>query len=157
MSKISSSEDLYRQLVEDGEDSWLLSLLAFAIAEEQRMDWMKHTREQEGVFPDTEAIKDWYQQQPPNVMSRARGDAENVLQQYVDEVLEEVLANERREIMESAIVREIREVRRLWPQFGINVAGGLVGAFLFAAMLATLAFIIFVDPSPLQFGHGVAK
>ena len=75
---------------------------------------------------------------------------ENVLQQYVDEVLEEVLTNERREIMESAIVREIREVRRLWPQFGINVAGGLVGAFLFAALLATVAFIVFVDPSPFN-------
>ena len=106
MPKISNSEDLYRHLVEDGEDSWLLSLLAFAIAEEQRMDWMKHSREQDGVFPNTEAIKDWYQQQPPSVLSRARGDAENVLQQYVDEVLEEVLTNERREIMESAIVRE---------------------------------------------------
>ena len=157
MPKISNSEDLYRHLVEDGEGSWLLSLLAFAIAEEQRMDWMKHSREQDGVFPNTEAIKDWYQQQPPSVLSRARGDAEIVLQQYVDAVLEEVLTNERREIMESAIVREIREVRRLWPQFGINVAGGLVGALLFAALLATVAFIVFVDPSPLQFGHSVTK
>ena len=42
MPKISNSEDLYRHLVEDGEDSWLLSLLAFAIAEEQRMDWMRY-------------------------------------------------------------------------------------------------------------------
>ena len=157
MPNISSSEDLYRQLVEDGEDSWLLSLLAFAIAEEQRMDWMKHSRNQDGVFPDTEAIKNWYQQQPSSVIFRARGDAENVLQQYADEVLEEVLANERREILESTIVREVREVRRFWPQFGINVAGGLVSAFLFAALLAIIVFIVFMDSSPLQFGHGITK
>ncbi|MCY4556424.1 MAG: hypothetical protein OXF79_08615 [Chloroflexi bacterium] len=157
MPKLSSSEDLYRQLVEDGNDSWLLGLLAFAIAEEQRMDWMKHSKNQHGVFPDTEAIKDWYQQQPSSFITRAKGDAENVLRQYADEVLEEVLANERREILESTIVREIREVGKFWPQFGSNVAGGLASAFLFAALLAITAFIVLMDSSPLQLGLGTTQ
>ena len=129
MPKISSSEDLFRQLVEEGEDGWLLGLLAFAIAEEQRMDWMKHLRERNGESPDAEEIEGWYQQQPPNILLRAKSDAENVLGQYADEVLEQVLPTERREILESAIVREMREVRKFWPQFGINVAGGSLPHF----------------------------
>lgn len=56
-------------------------------------------------------------------------------------------------VAESALVSEIRSIRRFWPQFGVSVAGGMASAFAFAAMLAVLAFIVWQDPSPIDMGR----
>lgn len=38
----SSSDDIYRELVEDSDESWLYGLVAYAVVEEQRIEWAKH-------------------------------------------------------------------------------------------------------------------
>ena len=152
MAQLSSSADVYRELVEESEENWLLGLVAFAIVEEQRIEWMKHFYENNGGPATTADIQDWYEQQPPGVLLRAKGDAENTLQAYADDVLQEVLEAERRDVAEGVIVSEIRLTRRPWPQFGINVAAGLVSATLFAATLTIVAFIVLQDVSPISFG-----
>lgn len=42
MRKLTGSDDTHRILVEEAEHSWTLGLLAFAIMEDRRFDWMKH-------------------------------------------------------------------------------------------------------------------
>ena len=88
-------------------------------------------------------------------MLRAKGTAENALQLYADEVLQEILETERREVSEVVIVREIQLARRFWPQFGINVAAGLASAVLFAAVLILVAIIVLTEVSPVNFWKGV--
>jgi hypothetical protein len=140
-------------MVEESDQSWLLGLLAFAIVEEQRIEWMKHFAEHNGRTPNEVDLRNWYEQQPEGVLRRATGEAENALQLFADDVLQEVLEVERRRVAEGVIVNEIRLVRRFWPQFGISAAGGFVSALVFAALLAIIAFVVWQGPSPVQLGR----
>lgn len=149
MPQITSSEDAYRELVEEAEEDWLYGLVAFAIVEEQRIEWMKHHEKHNGAVPTGEDVRSWYLQQPENVLLRAKGTAENALQLYADDVLQAVLETERREVADGVIVGEIRSGRRFLPQFGINVAGGLASALLFTAILIILVFVVFSEFSPV--------
>lgn len=153
MAVISGPEHVYRTLVEESEESWLYGLLAFAIIEEKRIEWMQHFQTNNGRSPDTADIKHWYEQQPEGELLRAKGEAENSLQAYADEVWQVFLADEQKKITESALVSEIRSIRRFWPQFGISVAGGMASAFVFAAVLAVLAFVVWQNPSPIDMGR----
>ena len=150
MKQYSSSEDIYRELVEESQESWLYGLVAFAVVEEQRIEWMRHHEEQHGALPDHEAIRLWYEQQPSTVLLRAKGTAENALQVYSEEVATVLNDEYRQEVKNGIIVSEIRELKRFWPQFGVNLAGGFASALLFAALLTLMAFLVFNDTSPVE-------
>lgn len=150
MPKISNSEDVYNKLVSEPDEGWLYGLVAFAVVEETRVEWMKHFAEINGASPTAEKIQEWYEQQPEGVLLKAKGTAENALQLYADEVLQEILQEERREVSEGVIVSEIRLSRRLWPQFGINVAAGIASAILFAAILLVLYLVLLNDLSTVN-------
>lgn len=155
MPKYSGSADIYRELVEDSKENWLYGLVAFAIVEEQRIEWMKHHEVQHGRMPDDAEIKKWYEQQPDGVLLRAKGTAENALQAFSAEVLEVANGDTRKEIEESVIVGEIRKLGSFWPQFGVNLAGGFVSALLFAAFLIVMAYLVLNDTSPVEIGKNL--
>lgn len=150
MPEYNGPEDIYKELVEESDENWLYGLVAFAVIEEQRIEWMKHMQKNMGHAPSPEQISNWYQQQPPNCLLRAKGTAENALQTYSSEVIEVALDDYKNEIEESYIVNEIRGLKSFWPQFGVNLAGGLAATILFAALLSITAFVVFNDSSPVQ-------
>ena len=150
MTKFSGPEEIYKVLVEDSEESWILGLVAFAIIEEQRIEWMRHQESCVGSLPTADEIKNWYEQQPEAVLLRAKGTAESALKAYSDEVVELVLEDHHKEIEEGIIVNEIREIKAFWPQFGVNLAGGFVSALIFAVFLTVMAFLVLNDTSPVQ-------
>lgn len=155
---VSSSLDVYLELLErDQETSWLLGLCAFAVFEERRIEWMQHFADQNGKPPTDAEIQDWYKQQPNGSLLRAKGDAENALQVYAEQVEERMLEDERASIERDVIVSEIRSLRKPWADFGVNVAAGFLSALLFAAMLTILVAIAFVDASPLKLGKWMAS
>lgn len=150
MTTYTGAQDIYRELVEDSKESWLLGLVAFAVMEEQRIEWMRHYEESHGTLPNVEQVRGWYEQQPPGALLRAKGTAENALLAYSEEVSDELDAEYRKEIENGIVVGEIRELKQFWPQFGVNVAGGFVSALLFAAILTLFAFLVFNDTSPVE-------
>jgi hypothetical protein len=150
MQKYSRSDDIYNQLVEDNPENWLYGLVSFAVIEEQRIDWAKHFHEHKGRAPTIDEVTEWYEQQPEAVLLRAKGTAENALQEFSSEVVESVLEDERKGIQESIIVSEIKSLNRFWPQFGMNLAAGLVSAVVFAALLVVFAVFVLNDVSPVQ-------
>lgn len=152
MPKFSGPEDLYKELVEDSDESWMYGLVAFAVIEEQKIEWMRHQEKHNGGLPSPEQISTWYEQQPEAVLLRAKGTAENALKAYADEVVETVMEEHQKEIEEGIIVEEIRELKQFWPQFGVNLAGGFVSSLLFAALLAIFAFFVIFDTSPIEIG-----
>jgi hypothetical protein len=152
MTRYCGSQDIYSELVEKSEQNWLLGLVAFAIVEEQRIEWMRHYELTNSRPPSDDEIRAWYHQQPSSVLLRAKGTAENALLAYSEEVLAEVYEQQQREVRESVIVAEIRELKKFWPQFGVNLAGGFASSLLFAAVLTLLAFIVFSDASPIAIG-----
>lgn len=152
MPKYTGSADVYRELVEDSKENWLYGLVAFAVVEEQRIEWMKHHESQNGRMPNDAEIKSWYEQQPDSVLLRAKGIAENALQNFSADVLEVANADIRKEIEEGVIVGEIKKIGSFWPQFGVNLAGGFCSALLFAAFLLIMAFLVFNDTSPVEIG-----
>jgi len=152
MAEYTGPADIYKKLVEDSNENWLYGLVAFAIVEEQRIEWMRHFEECNGNPPDDSEVRSWYKQQPSSVILRAKGTAENALQVYSAEVVDVALDEKRREIEEGIVVAEIRESMRLWPQFGVNFIGGLTSAVVFAALLILSAFFVLKDISPTQIG-----
>ena len=156
-SKYHGPEDIYRQLVDESEDSWIFGLLAFAIVEEEKTEWMKHHVQHAGRSPTAEEIASWYQQQPPSVLLRAKGTAENALQLYSGDVLEEYNNENRKRVEEGLVVSEIRDLKRFWPQFGVNLAGGFISSVLFALLLIAIAVILFNDTSPVAIGQQMSN
>ena len=152
MPQYSGSQDIYSELVENSDQSWLFGLVAFAIVEEQRIEWMRHYERTNGMSPLNDEIMAWYKQQPASVLLRAKGAAENALQAYSEDVLSEVYEQQQEQVRNSVIVAEIRELRRFWPQFGVNLAGGFASSLLFAVVLTVLAFVVFSDASPIAIG-----
>jgi len=120
--------------------------------EEQRIEWMRHQEQNNGNPPNPAEVQSWYEQQPEATLLRAKGTAENALQAYSEEVLEYALEDQEKQIQESIIVAEIRELKKFWPQFGVNLAGGFVSALLFAALLVLVAFFVINDASPVEIG-----
>jgi len=157
MPLISGSEDVYRRFVDEAEEDWLYGLVAFAVIEELRIEWMKHFAEHNGGGPSANDIKHWYEQQTESVLLNAKGTSENALQAYASEVLQEVIETERKELLEGAIVDEIRLARRFWPQFGVNVAAGFASALLFAAALTVVYFVAVAEVSPQKIGSDLNK
>lgn len=155
MPQISNAEDAYKHLVEDSPESWIYGLLAFAIIEERRIEWIQHVKEYDGRTPNLTEIENWYRNQPDGALLRAKAEAEDALTLYSDDVLQDVLDLERKEVADGLIVSEIRHNRRLLPQFGINVAGGLVSAILFAVLLSLFAIFVVFDTSPAEVGKNL--
>lgn len=154
MEKYTGPEDIYKELVEDvpENEEWLLGLVAFAVVEEQKIEWMKHQSENNGGVPSDADVKWWYQQLPSGVLLRAKDTAETRLKDYAESVVSAYLSDYESELREGIIVSEIRETKKFWPQFGVNLAGGFVSALLFAALLSIVAFFVLNDTSPVQIG-----
>lgn len=140
-------ENIYDELIGDEETSWLLGLVAFAVIEEQKIEWVKHVTATTGSAPTSTEIDNWYSQLPQGAVLRAKGTAENALSVYSTEVVDEVLDETKREIEESVLSNEIRELKRFWPQFGVNLAGGFISSLLFALLLVALAIVLLKSPS----------
>lgn len=150
MARYSGPEDVYRELVEESEENWLSGLVAFAIVEEKKIEWMKHHREQYNMQPSPRQICEWYEQQPERELLLAKAMAEGVLSAYSAEVVEDIEVDLRREIEEATIVREIRRYGSFWPQFCVNLVGGLASAVLFTGFLVLIAFFVLNDTSPTE-------
>ena len=146
----SSSNDVYKYLVDDSDEAWIFGLTAFAIFEQSRIEWERHFEQRKDRPPTPEEVGDWYEQHAEASLIRAKGDAENALIQYSNATVEEALLVETERIRDDVIVSEIRLGRRFWPQFGVNLAGSVTGALLFAAILVILYLFVLTDPSALD-------
>ncbi len=154
MEKYSGPEDIYKELVENSPDDeeWLLGLVAFAVVEEQKIEWMRHQQGNNGQPLSMEDIAKWYQQQPSGVLLRAKDTAEARLTDYGKNAIDMYMSDFQKETEEGIIVGEIRGIKKFWPQFGVNLAGGFASALLFAALLTLIAFFVFNYSSPVDIG-----
>lgn len=150
--KFTGPEEIYKELVEESEESWLHGLMAFAVIEEQKIEWMRHEEKSIGSLPNSNEIRTWYEQQPSGVLLRAKDTAEARLTDYAQISIDEYSSEFQKEIEESIIVAEIRELKAFWPQFGVNLAGGFVSAILFGVLLIIVAFFVINDTSPVEVG-----
>ncbi|MBT2766140.1 hypothetical protein J7J08_00645 [Stenotrophomonas sp. ISL-67] len=87
MISLSGSEDAYSALVEKGAEGWIHGLVAFAVFEEQRFEWMRHIELKSGCLPSDEQIREWYEQQPVSALIRARETANTMLSEHVQATL----------------------------------------------------------------------
>lgn len=157
MDKYSGPEDTYKELVEDvpEDEEWLLGLVAFAVVEEQKIEWIKHQSEHNGGPPSNEDILIWYQQLPGGVLLRAKDTAEARLRDYGENAISTYMADYEKEFRDSVVLNEIAELKKFWPQFGVNLAGGFISALLFAALLTLVAFFVLNDTSPVEIGKSI--
>lgn len=72
-------------------------------------------------------------------------------------MVEIVIDDHHKEIEESIIVSEIRDLKAFWPQFGVNLAGGFVSALLFGLFLAIMAFFVLNDTSPVEIAEDLKQ
>ena len=159
MSNFTGPADVYRELVENvpEDEEWLLGLVAFAIVEEQKIEWMKHFEGNNERQPTHEEIESWYRQQPQGVLLRAKDTATSRLTDYARNAITVYMDEFKTETLEGILVEEIRETKKFWPQFGVNLAGGFVSSLLFAVLLTALAFLLFNDTSPMSIGSNIGN
>lgn len=153
----SSSDDTFRELVEETDDDYLLSLVAFAIVEDRRVDWKKHFEEGHGREPTTEEVRNWYEQQPVGALRRAKAEAEEKLREFSNEVVATLEEEIGAEIEEEVIVREIRFVGGFWRQFRVNFSASLASAVVLALLLGLVAYMVFSDITPVDIGKGIVE
>jgi hypothetical protein len=127
--KYFSSDDIYKSLVEDSNENWLYGLVAFALIEEERIEWASHYAEHNNGPPTADEIRDWYEQKPPGSLLRVKGTAENSLQIYSSEAVDGVLDDFRDEVQNGVILKELR---RRWPNIWVSMLGGFIGTVIFA-------------------------
>lgn len=151
-SKYSGPLDIYKELVDESpeDQEWLLGLVAFAVVEEQKIEWMKHHSDNGGKLPSDKEVSGWYKQQASGVLLRAKDTAEARLTGYAADAISTYTDDREQEIRDEIIVQEIRDIKKFWPQFGVSFAGGFTGAILFAALLTLIAFFVKYDTSPVQ-------
>ena len=159
MAKYSGPGDIYKALVQNPKEGWLHGLVAFAIIEEQRIEWIQHRKKLSGAEPSPEEVQPWYEQLPEGALQRAKSEAERALQVYSEDVFDETydaeVAEQVEDFKKSLIVAEIRKLGHFWPQFGVNVIGGFVGALVLAVFLAVVAFLVTYDDSPAAIGSNL--
>ncbi len=157
MDKFSGPQEIYDTLVENAPDNeeWLLGLVAFAVVEEQKIEWMKHQHKNSGRSPSAQDIDHWYQQQTSGVLLRAKDTAETRLKDFAKNSISTYMDDHQKEIETDIIVGEIRDLKKFWPQFGVNLAGGCASALLFAAFLTFFAFLVYYDASPVNIGKNL--
>jgi hypothetical protein len=122
------------------------------VVEEQKIEWMKHHAKNNGGLPPDDDIRRWYQRQPESALLRAKDAADIRLRSYAQESINIFLVEFEKEVEQRVIVSEIRELRKFWPQLGINIVGGIASSLLFAALLTLMAFLILNDSSPVTIG-----
>jgi hypothetical protein len=147
MPKYSGPDDIYRELVDESDKNWLLGLLAFAVVEEQRIEWGRHRLEMTGAAPTAAEVQGWYEAQPQSTLTRAKAEAESALQTYGEQAVEEFDDAYRKEIAQGIVVSEIQKLGRVGPQLGMNVLGGVIGSVAFTALLIVIAFFVLNEPS----------
>lgn len=159
MDKFSGPHDVYEELVENApqDEEWLLGLVAFAVVEEQKVEWMKHRAEHTGRLPSAQEIDEWYQQQTSSVLLRAKDTAEARLNDFARDSIDAYMDDFEKEVEEGIVVGEIREIKKFWPQFGVNLAGGFVSALLFAGLLTLFALFVYYDASPVDVGKHLGR
>jgi hypothetical protein len=159
MSEFSSPVDIYKELVENvpEDEEWLLGLVAFGVIEEQKIEWMKHHARNNNGLPTDDKIENWYRQQPTGVLLRAKDTAEARLTDYAQDAISTYMTDFEKDTVEGIVVQEIRETKKFWPQFGVNLAGGFASATLFAALLILIAFFVLNDISPVQIGTNIGS
>ena len=145
MKRFSGPEEIYDELVEKSDQNWLLGLVAFAVIEEQRIEWYKHQQVHNQQVPTDDEVKAWYAQQPEGVLLRARDTAEARLQDYSQQTLDALEAGIREEILQGKIISEIKDIKKFGPQFKVSFFAGLASAILFSLMLTLVAVIALND------------
>jgi hypothetical protein len=115
--------------------------------EEQRMDWMRHSANATGAVPTAIDIRAWYQSQPASTLLKAKAEAEAALKNYGARSVDAFDDAYRKDVAQGIIVSEIQKLGRWLPQFGVNVAGGLVSSLVFSVILVALALFVMKGPS----------
>ena len=118
LDEIKSSLDVHKMLVTDAEHSWTLGLMAYAIVEDQKHEWISHITMLNDREPTHTEIEEWFRQRTPESFHRALADAENTLQLVADDALKEIIEIERREVLEQAVIQSIESHSGGWRQFG---------------------------------------
>lgn len=131
---------VYSKLIE--KDTDLIGHIAYSLYKKSKIEYIKKKKE-EGTEPtDTDLIPFNDFSSSDSSIDSYKLKAEIILQGFVEYVLDEELkqANENAINQQSEILKQV--VQPLIPKFRSNVLAGLLSGFIFALLLAAIAFII---------------
>jgi hypothetical protein len=136
----TSSEDVFRYLkakyaVDDEGDINAIALFAYALVEQDRIDWRDHMVAQYKVPPTDQQTVDWFRAKPRSYFDDRERDASDWYRQFARGLLRDEIEMLKAEAVEQACGR----LGRFWPNFWV---GNLVG--LTSNVAFTVLVIIFV-------------
>ena len=151
MDKFLNSQEVevYEEIVDNApqDEDWLLGLVAFAVIEEQKVEWIKDQTEAKGRQLSLQEIDAWYQQQPPGVKLRAKDTAKTRLENYAESAIGVYAAKFDAEVEEGVVVEEIQKLGWFWRQVGIGTLGSFVGTVIFALISVLFVVLVYNDVS----------
>lgn len=154
---LKDSKDVHRIFIENPENSWTLGLMAFAIFEDRRFDWMQHFEENEKRPPTPQEIEFWYTQQPDRTLIETLSDAENALAIFAEDTVKEIKNEMKRDAEKEALFIAISSLNKPWKEFGISLISGVISSCIFTAILILFAIFVLADPSPLAWVRGALQ
>ena len=135
-----NSDEAFALLVTEAEESWTLSLMAFALLEQQRVEWVDQFRSVHGREPSVEETTGWYAGRTPGDYLRVKGEAENTLSLFVEQTVEEAISEAESLWKRDAIFSHIKMYNGFFRQAGTNIVGGVIAAFVFS-------FVVLYQPA----------
>jgi hypothetical protein len=118
-----------------------VALLAYGAFSAELYEWVEHEEQRQGRPPKDEEINAWIAQIPDARLKRIRDEALESFGLAARAFLEREILRQRKEAVDQSILSEIQRFTSGFRAFGINVAAGIVAAFLlhFSRSLYTIS------------------
>lgn len=158
MKPATCSDDVFQFLVEqrgvdgDGETD-LIALFAYALVEQDRIQWASHRRDQGQAIVDTKDVEQWFSDKPEAYFQDKLRRGEEWFTNFARAYLrDEVEADRERAVQQAVgalrsdiinardkVVNRI-DSRTRSKGWSVNIASGLISNFIFAIVIAVLFF-----------------
>jgi len=147
VTPLSSSDEVFhfsrdRRGVDTDGDTDAIALFAYALVEQDRIDWCDHYRiNHDGLAPTSDQTAEWYRGKPESYFIDRERTAENWYAQFARWYLREEMDDEK----QAAINAAIGNVGRFWPNFWSGNLVGITSNLIFAVLVVLLVAVITTD------------
>ena len=157
MNPLSSSDEVLRHyrdsrgLDADG-DPDAIALFAFALVENDRIDWVDHYRtNNDDRDPSSDQVAEWYRGKPESYFR----DKERYAEEWYAAFARGLLRDEIEAGKQNAVRDALGDLRRFWPGFWSGNLVGLTSNVVFTLLVVMFVAFITTDFSFIAWAKGI--
>jgi hypothetical protein len=156
VTPLTSSDDAFRYFrdrrgVDTDGDTDAIALFAFALVEQDRIDWVEHFRTDHDAGPTTEQVVEWYRGKPESYFRDKERTAEVWYASFARWYLRDEISAEQ----QKAIHAVVGDLGKFWPTFWNGNLTGITSNIFFAILVVAFVYIITTDFSFIAWTKGL--